>query len=60
MTRPELDVAEEIRKRRDARAEELQIDPTIIASKATLYALGRQDPGEWDRLLPWQRQLLEA
>jgi ribonuclease D len=58
MTRRELGRAEALRKRRDKHAMELGIDPTLIAPKATLFALGREEPGEWDRLLPWQRQLL--
>jgi ribonuclease D len=59
MTRAELDLAEELRVKRDKRAEELQIDPTIIASRATLFALGRNDADEWKRLLPWQRAILK-
>ncbi len=59
LTRGELDEAEEIRRRRDAQAEILGIDPTLIAAKATLFALAREGPDEWARLLPWQRQLLE-
>jgi hypothetical protein len=37
----------------------LGIDPTLIASKATLFALGRHDPEAWSGLMPWQRELLE-
>lgn len=59
MTRRELDLAEEIKKRRDARAAELGIDPTLIAAKATLFALGREEAEAWADLLPWQRALLE-
>ena len=58
MTRPELDEAEELRKLRDAHAERIGIDPTLIAAKATLFALARHDHQEWERLLPWQRQFL--
>ena len=58
MTRPELDLAEKYRCHRDAEARKLEIDPTLIASKSTLFALGRQDPGQWEALLPWQRTLL--
>jgi hypothetical protein len=35
------------------------IDPTLVASKSTLYALARKDPGSWEGLLPWQRGFLE-
>ena len=31
----------------------------IIAAKGTLLGLARVDSGEWDRLLPWQREILE-
>ena len=59
MNRAELDRAEDLRKIRDAHATRLGIDPTLIAAKATLFALAREDAEEWDRLLPWQRQFLE-
>lgn len=49
----------EIEKRRDAHARELAIDPTLIASKATLGDLAR----DWDKhapdLMNWQRELLK-
>ena len=50
---------QEIEKRRDQRAVELGIDPTIIASRAMLVLLAR----DWDEcqneLMLWQRQLLQ-
>ena len=58
MSRSELDEAERLGQRRDARATELNLDPTLVASKATLFALGRRDPQAWKALLPWQRALL--
>ena len=58
MTTAELDRSEDLRKVRDRRADGLGIDPTLIASKATLFALGRGDAGAWDGLLPWQKSLL--
>jgi len=58
MTRKELDEAEKLRVRRDARAKELNLDPTIIAARGTMFALARNDAAEWARLLPWQKQLL--
>ena len=58
MTRDELDESDRLAKRRDERAKELGIDPTLIASKATLFSLGRNEPGAWDDLLPWQYDLL--
>ena len=49
----------EIEKRRDAHAHALGIDPTIIASKATIGDLAR----DWDKhapeLMHWQRELLK-
>jgi hypothetical protein len=59
MSRSELDVSDRLAKVRDLNARELSIDPTLIASKATLYALGRNDPDAWNALMPWQRDLLE-
>ena len=50
----------ELQDRRDARASALDIDPTLIASRATLLSLARS----WDRhsgeLMNWQRQLLQT
>jgi len=50
----------ELERRRNARAHKLGIDPTLIASRATLGELAR----DWDRhapeLMQWQRQLLLA
>jgi ribonuclease D len=49
----------EIEKRRDAHAHALGIDPTLIASKATIGDLAR----DWDKhapeLMHWQRELLK-
>ncbi len=49
----------ELTKRRDEKAAELKIDPTLIASRATLAALSQ----DWDTalgdLMKWQRQLLQ-
>lgn len=59
MSGAELDYADVLKERRDKRAAELEIDPTIIASRGTLFALGRKEPGEWERLLPWQRDILK-
>jgi hypothetical protein len=59
MTRAELDVSDRLARVRDLNAHELGIDPTLIASKATLFALGRHDPEAWADLMPWQRELLE-
>jgi len=49
----------ELEKRRDARAHQLAIDPTLIAPRATLGDLAR----DWDKhapdLMSWQRELLK-
>lgn len=47
-----------LQKIRDQRAQELGLDPTLIASKATLYALARDWDAEAPRIMEWQRQLL--
>ncbi|TAK96965.1 MAG: ribonuclease D [Verrucomicrobia bacterium] len=49
----------ELAKHRDAQAEKLGIDPTLIASRATLGELAR----DWDKhaaeLMNWQRELMK-
>ena len=50
---------EELTRRRDRHAHELVIDPTLIASRATLVMLA----DDWEKqsaqlLLQWQRDLL--
>ena len=49
----------ELEKRRNQRATELEIDPTLIASRATLTSLSQ----DWDEasieLMNWQRTLLQ-
>jgi ribonuclease D len=50
----------ELESRRNQKAAELALDPTLIASRATLLALA----GDWDRhqgdLMDWQRELLQG
>lgn len=50
----------ELEKRRDARATELAIDPTLIASRATLGDLARDWNKYASQLMNWQRELLKA
>ena len=50
----------ELQKRRDARAAELGIDPTLIASRATLSDLAHNWEVNAPELMTWQRQLLVA
>ena len=56
----EKERVEQLKRLRDAKAEALGLDPTLIASKATLVALAR----DWDKqvteLMSWQRQLIET
>jgi hypothetical protein len=59
MSRQELDDADVLKVRRDKKAAELAIDPTIIAARGTLFSLARRDSDEWGLLLPWQRDLLK-
>lgn len=47
-----------LKKKRDQRAEELGIDPTLIASRATLDLLARDHSNHHDQLMAWQRELL--
>jgi ribonuclease D len=49
----------EIEKRRDAHAQELGIDPTIIASKAVMGELARDWEKNAPELMNWQRELLK-
>ena len=48
----------ELQERRDQHAENLEIDPTIIASRATLMALALDEEEHSAYVLPWQRELL--
>ena len=52
--------AVELQKRRDARASDLGIDPTLIASRSMLSDLAH----DWDKhsadLMTWQRELLSS
>jgi ribonuclease D len=58
-TEAEMRRYRDLEKLRDVRAHELGIDPTLIASRATLSELAR----DWDRhapeLMNWQRELLQ-
>ena len=50
----------ELEQRRNTRAAELEIDPTLIASRATLRALASHWEQAAAELMSWQRELLEA
>jgi len=49
---------EEIQKKRDKEASGLSIDPTIIASRATMVRLACEAEGVFDDVLPWQQEVL--
>lgn len=49
----------ELQQRRDARAAELGIDPTLIASRATLVDLAEDWNAHQSALMNWQRELLK-
>jgi ribonuclease D len=58
MTREELARFDQLKRTRDARAHELGLDPTLIASKAELALLANDwTTHQWD-LMSWQRSLL--
>jgi ribonuclease D len=48
----------ELQKIRDARAAELEIDPTLIASRATMSDLAHDCEKNASQLMPWQKELL--
>ena len=50
----------EFKKCRDKAAEDLDIDPTLIASKAVIEGLAENPQAGLEALLPWQRALLEG
>ena len=51
--------ATELQKRRDDRATELGIDPTLIASRAVLLDLAENWEAHQSELMNWQRELLK-
>ena len=48
-----------LKSRRDATATQLQLDPALIAPKATLEQIAADPPSAPVRLLPWQLSLLQ-
>ena len=50
----------ELAKLRDARAQELGIDPTLVASRATLSDLAHNWQKHAPELMRWQRELLQG
>jgi ribonuclease D len=60
MTAGEKQRCEQLRQRRDRHAAELGIDPSLIASRATLVALARDWTLHSAGLMRWQRELLDS
>lgn len=50
----------DLQRRRNKTASELGIDPTLIASRATLVLLAKDWEIHQSELMPWQRDLLKA
>ncbi len=50
----------ELERRRDRRAAELEIDPALIASRATLLVLAEDSNQAGEVLMNWQRQVLDG
>jgi ribonuclease D len=50
----------DLEQKRNDRAAKLDLDPTLIASRATLAALARDWEAHQDELMGWQRDLLTA
>ena len=57
-TEPEKRRLAVLKKKRDHHALQLEIDPTLIASRVTLDLLARDGSNHHDQLMRWQRELL--
>ena len=60
MTESEKDRAQELKTLRDAQADLLGIDPTLIASKAALNDLAQDWENHAPLLMDWQRKIIET
>ena len=49
---------EELRRRRDQAAEELDLEPAFLAPRAALESIAADEAGASTLLVPWQRELL--
>lgn len=61
-TRPTQEMerfAEDLRRRRDVKAQELGLDPSFIAPRAAVDSIAADQERSAVLLVPWQRQLLE-
>lgn len=62
-TRPTQEMeraAEDLRRKRDAVADELGLDPSFIAPRATVESIAADQSRSETLLVPWQRDLLEV
>lgn len=60
-TRPTAEMkerTEELKRRRDHRATQLELDPVFVASRGTLEALAANEKNGAALLVPWQREVL--
>jgi ribonuclease D len=57
-SREEEERCKQLKTKRDAAAAELQLDPSLIAPKATIESLASQPAETAARMMPWQRELL--
>jgi ribonuclease D len=57
-TRGEEDRMKDLKIRRDEVATKLQLDPSLVAPKATIEGLVLREAETLERLLPWQREVL--
>ncbi|HEV3409356.1 MAG TPA: HRDC domain-containing protein, partial [Chthoniobacterales bacterium] len=61
-TRPTQEMeraAEDLRRRRDVAAEELGLEPSFIAPRATVDSIAADEARSDTLLVPWQRELLK-
>jgi ribonuclease D len=58
-SKEEMDRFNALKQRRDKLGASLNLDPSLIAAKAHLEAIAFGHDGAADRLMPWQRGLLE-
>jgi ribonuclease D len=59
LTRDQQRVFDHAKRLRDRRAEELGLDPTVIATKSQLMLLARNGELSQNHLMKWQRELLD-
>lgn len=52
--------AEDLRRRRDVAAEQLGLDPSFIAPRATMESIAMDETRSTVLLVPWQRDLLQV